>query len=191
MPRRGSRSNPGGRRHACLFEHARRESEGCRRKSGHIGVQIERAIRREETNRARPGQALEQDAPVVLIAVTHLFELGASARRRLRRRFGTASVRDRQILLQALDRPHQRRRNHHPPDPPSGHAEIFGERVDETTSGKCGRRFRRQSIVGAVIDFVGDHGDAGLLGAADELRQCRGGHHGAGWIGGRGQDDGL
>ena len=38
--------------------------------------------------------------------------------------------RDRKVLLQPFDRPHQRLRHHHPADPPAGHAEIFRERVD-------------------------------------------------------------
>ena len=58
--------------------------------------------------------------------------------------------------------------SHHPADPPAGHAEVLGERVDDdrVASRSASAVSRRKRIVEAVIDFVGDEADAGILGGA-------------------------
>ncbi len=60
------------RRHARLLQHARRESEAVGREARHVGIEIERAVGRQKRIEPGAGQSLEQNAPVLLIAVPHL-----------------------------------------------------------------------------------------------------------------------
>ena len=87
--------------------------------------------------------------------------------------------------MQAIDRPHQRFRQHHPADAPAGHAEIFGERVDDhdvVGHPRCG--LGRERIIEAVIDLVGDEPDPLSFRSGDEIAQRLARHHGAGRVGG-------
>ena len=83
-------------------------------------------------------------------------------------------------------------RQHHPADPPAGHAVVFGERVDdddfvaERQRGHVGRR-----IGEAVIDLVRDRGDAELRAGRDELFEIGRRNHCAGRIGRAGEQHAL
>ncbi len=130
-------------------------------------------------------QAVEQDAPVLLVAVLDRLHLGAPVERRLGRDLGQRRHRDREIALQALDRADERLRQHHPADAPAGHAEIFRERVDDDgVVGELRGGLGRERIVEAVIDLVGDEPDPRAFRGVDEIAQRRIRHHGAGRVGG-------
>ena len=95
-----------------------------------IGIEIERAVDRQKLVEPDLRQALDQNAAVLLIAVLDRLHLVAAVEGGLGRDLRQRRHRDGEILLQPLDRPHQRLRHHHPADAPAGHAEIFRERID-------------------------------------------------------------
>ena len=74
----------GGRRNPRLLQHPAREIETVIGELRHIGVEIERAVDRQEFVEADPGQSVEQDAAVLLVAVLHRVHLGAAVERRRR-----------------------------------------------------------------------------------------------------------
>ena len=131
--------------------------------------------RRRPAKRIEAGarQALEQNAPVLLVSLPHFFQLRAGVESRFSGDLRERRHRNREILLQPLDRAHQRRRHHHPADPPPGHAEIFGERIDDDGVGGHPRgALRREGVVETVVNLVRDDGDAGIFGAAGSGRRA-------------------
>src|SRR5581483_2365694 len=67
----GIEVDPGRRRHTRFFEHARREREAVRREARHVGIEVEGAVDGQESVETGAVQSVEQNAPVVLIAVPH------------------------------------------------------------------------------------------------------------------------
>ena len=149
-----------------------------------VGVEIERAVDGEEPLKPGLRQSVDQDAAVFLVAVLDGLHLVAPVEGRRRRDLRERRHRDREVLLQALDRPHQRIRHHHPADAPAGHAEVFRERIDDHRMvGELRRGLGRERIVEPVIDLVGDEADALAFRRGDQLGERLGPHHGAGRIG--------
>jgi len=92
---------------------------------------------------------------------------------------------DRQVLLQAFDRPHQGLGHHHPADAPAGHAEVFRKGVDdERVLRQRGRRHGRERVVQSVIDFVRDEADAFAVGGLDQRAERLARHHRSRGVGG-------
>ena len=175
----------GGCRDMRLLQHLIGKGKAVGSKIRHIGIEVERAIRRQEFFQTGARKTFDQDVAVLLIAALDRFHLLAAFEGGFGCDLRQRRHRDREILLQPLDRPHQRFRHHHPADPPAGHAKIFRERIDDECIGrKPGRRHRGERVIEPVIDFVGDEADAGALGGMDQAGQCLARHHGAGRIGG-------
>src|SRR5215470_2359730 len=182
----------GRRRHVRLRQHAPGEFEAVVAEARDVGIEIKGAVDRERFVEAGSGQALEQDAAILLVTVLYRLHLGAAVEGCLGGDLRQRWHRHREIALQAIERPHERLRRHHPADTPSGHTEIFGEGVDDDAVVREPRRgFRRKGVVEAVIDFVGDEPDALALGGGDERGQRLRRHHGAGGIGGAGDEHAL
>ena len=168
-----------------LFEHAAGEFKTVRGEIGNIGIEVERAVGREKPGQAGLRQAFDQNATVLLIAALDRLHLVGAGKRGFGGNLRQRRHRDRQVLLQPFDRPHQRLRRHHPSDPPAGHAKIFRERVDD-------QRLRRElgcgdggkSVIEAVIDLVGNEADAGAFRRADQAGQRLARHHRSRRIGG-------
>ena len=101
------RSRPRGRCHARLFQHLTGKGKTVGR--------IWRRRRRDRRRRRRAGllslsrQTRDQNAAVLLVAALHLFQLVAALERRLGGNLRQRRHRNRKILLQPLDRAHQRR----------------------------------------------------------------------------------
>ena len=148
-----------------LLQHALGEVEAVVGEARHVGIEIERAVDRQELVEAGLRQALEQDAAVLLVAVLDRLHLGAAVERRLRRDLRQRRHRDREIALQPLDRPHQRLAA-----PPSSRSrqpvmqKYFENELMTTALLRQPRRgLRRHRVVEPVIDLVGDDADAERL----------------------------
>ena len=175
----------GCRRHMGLFQHLLGECEAVGRKARYIRIEVEGAVHRQ--NPVEPGlrQNVEQNQAVRLVDVLHGLGLIAAIEGRLRGDLRKRRHRYGEIALQPVDRAHQLRRQHHPAHPPAGHAEIFGERVDDHDVVRQPRGgLGRKGIVEAVIDLIGDEADALALCGRQQISERRRRHHGAGRVGG-------
>ena len=182
----------GGRGNAGFLQHAGGEGVTVIGEARNVGVKIKRAVDRQKRAQSRARQPLDQKAAIVLVAMLDRFELIAAVEGGFGRDLRQSRHRNRKVLLQAFDRAHQARRHHHPADAPAGHAEIFGKRIDDDRVRRKARRaLRREGIIEAVIDFIGDDGNAGVFGAADQFGERLAGHHRSGRIGRRRDDQPL
>src|SRR5436190_682200 len=82
-----------------LFKHAPSEVKTVGRELRHVGIEIERAVGREEMFEASLRQTLDQDAAVFFVAALDRVHLGMAVERRLRGDLRQRRNRDRQILL--------------------------------------------------------------------------------------------
>ena len=96
---------------------------------------------------------------------------------------------DEQVLRQPLHRPHMILGHHHPADPPAGHAEILGERVDHIdVIADLQRRDGPVGVMQAMVNLIRDKADPARGRRLDQGSQCRPVQHRAGRIAGRGHD---
>ena len=83
-------------------------------------------------------------------------------------------------------------RQHHPADPPAGHAIVFRERVDDDDIvAQRQRGHVRRGVGKAVIDLVRDGGDPELARRRDELFEVGGRNDRAGRVGRAGKEHAL
>ena len=168
-----------------FLQHAAGEVEAVIGEGGDVGIEVKRAVDRQKTVEPRLRQARHQHLPVHLVAVLDRLHLRAAVEGGFRRDLRQRRRGDGEVLMQPLDRTHQRRGRDHPADAPSGHAEILGEGIDDDAALGGGERRRgRKGVVEPVIDFIGDDGNAGVLGRSDQVRKRLGAHHGSRRIGG-------
>ncbi len=114
-------------RHAGLAQQTPGQRRAVVRPIRHIGVDVERAICWQHPRQPQSRQRIQQQLAVRhidrLVGLQLLLRLERGQCRHLRDR----RRRDVEVLRQALDRPHQRLRQHHPADPPARHREVFRE----------------------------------------------------------------
>ena len=120
------------------------------------------------------GQLVEQQRAVLGIDALVGLELVDAVEGAERGHLGDRRRRDVEVLRQALDRPHQRRRHDQPADAPAGHREILGEAVDD--DGVVAVRQRRllgHAVGQAVIDLVGHEPHAVAPAGRGDLGEAR------------------
>ncbi len=99
---------------------------------------------------------------------------------------------DEHVLGDALDGADHRLGDDHPADAPAGHAEIFGETVDDHDIIRdLKRRVEARAVIQPVIDLVRDHADAKRGRARGQRRQFLAAQDGSGRVSGRSKDQAL
>ena len=121
-----------GHGHAGLVEQSRAEQLRIVGQVRDVGVHVERAVRRGQPVDAEFAQPVQQQSVRLIRISGHVpvaLVVGVErAHRRVLREGGRA---DRHVAGQGVDRVGQVVGHQHPADPPAGHREVLGERIDD------------------------------------------------------------
>jgi hypothetical protein len=153
-----------------------------------VGVHVERSVGGCDLGDAGASQPIDHDRTILAVPIDVTVEFIARVERSERRHLRHVRCADVQVLLEAFDDVDQRVGHDHPPHAPTGHRPVLREAVDHERLGmviehqRCG-----VPVDDAVVDLVGDHGDAAGSTRGGDLGECVRSQHGAGRIRGRGE----
>mgnify|MGYP001627823219 CR=1 FL=1 len=157
-----------------LAQHLLGETHGIIGETRDVAERVKGTVHRRGQRQSQLRHAAGEKLAVLRVAGLHLLHLVDAVEGRFSgdlREFGRADI---EALGETLDGPDQIVGQHHPADPPAGHAEILRERVDDDRpvgDFERGRLLARKCQ--SVIDLVGDEDRLARLAPVRQRLQIR------------------